>query len=57
VLFCQGILAGIGRFDLLYEDEFENNILMELKAVTPKLDVAEQLVKYKKALTERARKT
>lgn len=52
----QGIFAGIGRFDLLFEDQFKNNLLMELKAVPAKLDVAEQLVKYKQALEERGEK-
>jgi hypothetical protein len=28
----QGTFAGLGRFDLLFEDQFQNNILMELKA-------------------------
>jgi hypothetical protein len=46
----QGTFAGVGRFDLLFEDQFQNNILMELKAVPAKLEVAEQLVKYKQAL-------
>ena len=50
------MFAGIGRYDLLFEDQFKNNILMELKAVTAKLDVAEQLVKYKNALEEKGEK-
>ncbi|MGC2830051.1 MAG: hypothetical protein WB994_10460 [Candidatus Acidiferrum sp.] len=52
----QGVFAGIGRFDPLFEDQFENNILMELKAVPAKLDVAEQLVKYKQALADKGEK-
>jgi hypothetical protein len=49
----QGTFAGVGRFDLLFEDEFQNNILMELKAVPAKLEAAEQLVRYKQALEEK----
>src|SRR6266849_6687294 len=49
----QGSLAGVGRFDLLFEDQFENKILMELKAVAAKLEAAEQLVRYKQALEEK----
>jgi hypothetical protein len=52
----QGVFAGVGRFDLLFEDQFKNNIVMELKAVPAKLDVAEQLVKYKQALEEKGEK-
>lgn len=48
----QGTLAGVGRFDLLFEDQFENRILMELKAVAAKLEAAEQLVRYKQALED-----
>lgn len=49
----QGTLAGVGRFDLLFEDQFENRILMELKAVAAKLEAAEQLVRYKQALEDK----
>jgi len=49
----QGTFAGVGRFDLLFEDQFENKILMELKAVAAKLEAAEQLVRYKQALEEK----
>jgi hypothetical protein len=52
----QGTFPGIGRFDLLFEDQFKNNLLMELKAVPAKLDVAEQLVKYKQALEDKGQK-
>ena len=48
----QGTLASVGRFDLLFTDQFENRILMELKAVPAKLEAAQQLVKYKQALEE-----
>lgn len=49
----QGTLAGVGRFDLLFQDHFENRILMELKAVAAKLEAAEQLVRYKQALEQK----
>ena len=49
----QGTLAAVGRYDLLFEDQFENRILMELKAVAAKLEAAEQLVRYKQALEEK----
>ena len=49
----QGTLAGVGRYDLLFEDQFENRILMELKAVAAKLEAAEQLVRYKQALEDK----
>lgn len=52
----QGVFSGVGRFDLLFEDQFQNNILMELKAAPAKLDVAEQLVKYKQALETEGKK-
>lgn len=37
---------GVGRFDLLFEDRFKTKILMELKAVPAKYEVASQLAKY-----------
>ena len=49
----QGTLAGVGRYDLFFEDQFENRILMELKAVAAKLEAAEQLVRYKQGLEEK----
>ena len=49
----QGTFASVGRFDLLFEDEFDNKIFMELKAVPAKLEAAEQLVRYKQALEEK----
>jgi hypothetical protein len=48
--------AGVGRFDLLFQDQFDRNILMELKARPAKVDVADQLVKYKEALEEQGEK-
>jgi hypothetical protein len=52
----QGVFAGIGRYDLLFEDQFKNNLVMELKAVPAKLEVGEQLVKYKQALEAKGEK-
>lgn len=52
----QGVFASIGRYDLLFEDQFKNNLVMELKAVPAKLEVGEQLVKYKQALEEKGEK-
>ncbi len=40
----------VGRFDLLFSDEFGTQILMELKAVTAKYEDATQLAKYRDAL-------
>jgi hypothetical protein len=52
----QGVFASIGRYDLLFEDQFKNILVMELKAVPAKLEVGEQLVKYKQALEEKSEK-
>lgn len=52
----QDTFPNIGRSDLLFEDQFGNNILMELKAVPAKLEVAEQLVKYQQAMEETGEK-
>ena len=49
--------AGVGRFDLLFEDEFQTEILMELKAVQARYEDATQLAKYKDALEGRVKKT
>ena len=46
----QQAFAGIGRFDLLFIDRYQTNVLMELKAVTAKYENATQLAKYKEAL-------
>jgi len=48
----QGSFAGVGRFDLLFTDEHQTNILMELKARPAKYEDASQLAKYKDALKE-----
>jgi len=49
----QQSFSGVGRFDLLFEDEFHTNILMELKARTAKYEDASQLAKYKEELERR----
>ena len=46
----QGSFAGIGRFDLLFEDEFKTTILMELKAKTLKYEDATQVARYRDEL-------
>ncbi len=46
----QNSFSGIGRFDLLFTDEHNTNILMELKARAAKYDDADQLAKYYEAL-------
>jgi len=46
----QRSFAGIGRFDLAFEDEFESTILMELKAKTLKYEDATQVAKYRDEL-------
>jgi hypothetical protein len=49
----QQSFAGVGRFDLLFEDRFKTKILMELKAVSARYEVATQLAKYKDELRSR----
>jgi hypothetical protein len=49
----QGSFREVGRYDLLFTDEFGTQILMELKAVPAKYEHATQLAKYKDALRER----
>lgn len=46
----QKSFAGVGRFDLLFQDAHKTNILVELKAVPAKYEVADQLAKYKDEL-------
>jgi hypothetical protein len=48
----QESFAGVGRFDLLFVDRFETNVLMELKARTAKYEDATQLAKYKEVLAQ-----
>ena len=52
----QQSFAGVGRFDLLFEDRLGSKILIELKASTAKVDVAYQLAKYKDELENRGEK-
>ena len=52
----QQSFAEVGRFDLMFEDHFKTKILMELKAVTAKYEVATQLAKYKDELIARGEK-
>jgi hypothetical protein len=49
----QGSFREVGRFDLLFADEFGTHILMELKAVPARYENATQLARYKDALRER----
>jgi len=39
--------AGVGRFDLVFEDEFKSTILIELKARPLKYEDATQVAKYR----------
>jgi hypothetical protein len=52
----QKSFAGVGRFDLLFEDLYKTNILMELKAVAARYEDATQLAKYKDELLYRGEK-
>ena len=49
----QGHIQEVGRYDLLFVDEFGTQILMELKAVPAKYENATQLAKYHDALREK----
>jgi len=49
----QQSFACVGRFDLLFEDEFQTKILMELKARPGKYEDATQLARYKDELQRR----
>jgi hypothetical protein len=49
----QQSFAEVGRFDLLFVDSFQTNVLMELKARTAKYEDASQLARYKDALQQR----
>jgi hypothetical protein len=52
----QQSFAGVGRFDLLFQDQFQTNILMELKARPANYEDATQLAKYKDELERRGEK-
>src|SRR5216683_467067 len=49
----QQSFAEVGRFDLLFVDSFQTNVLMELKARPAKYEDASQLARYKDALQQR----
>ncbi len=49
----QQSFAEVGRFDLLFADSFQTNVLMELKARAAKYEDATQLARYKDALQQR----
>jgi len=49
----QGHFQEVGRYDLLFVDEYGTQILMELKAVPAKYENATQLARYKDALREK----
>lgn len=49
----QQSFSEVGRFDLLFVDSFQTNVLMELKARTAKYEDASQLAKYRDALDHR----
>jgi hypothetical protein len=53
LLARQQSLAGVGRFDLLFEDRFNSMILMELKARTLKYEDATQVADYRDELNRR----
>ena len=46
----QRTFKGVGRFDLHFLDQFNSNILMELKAVPARYEDASQLGKYRDAM-------
>lgn len=49
----QQTFKGVGRFDLHFLDQFDTNILMELKAVPARYEDASQLAKYRDAMQAR----
>lgn len=52
----QGVLPGVGRYDLLFEDSRGMKILMELKAQPAKYADADQLARYYNALKDSGQK-
>lgn len=52
----QETLAGVGRFDLFFEDRYKTRVLMELKARNLKYEDATQVANYKDALVQRGEK-
>ena len=53
----QESFAGIGRFDLLFEDEFQSIILMELKVRPAKYEDATQVARYRDELERQGSKS
>ena len=49
----QESMGEVGRFDLLFQDEFQTNILIELKARPAKYEDANQLARYRDELVRR----
>ena len=49
----QQTFKGVGRFDLHFQDQFDSNILMELKAVPARYEDASQIAKYRDAMQAR----
>lgn len=49
----QTSFAGVGRFDLMFEDRYNRSALMELKAVPAKSDAVDQLIRYQEELRRR----
>jgi hypothetical protein len=49
----QGTFQELGRYDLLFVDEFGTQILMELKAIPAKYEHATQLARYRDALRQK----
>ena len=52
----QGSFSGVGRFDLLFKDEHQTTILMELKARPAKYEDASQLAKYYDVFKQQGKK-
>lgn len=52
----QGTFQNVGRYDLLFKDEFGTQIIMELKAVGARYEDATQLARYRDALIEKGTK-
>ena len=52
----QSSFAGVGRFDLLFKDDHDSTILMELKARTLKYEDATQVARYRDELKRNGHK-
>jgi hypothetical protein len=53
----QQSFSGVGRFDLLFTDRYQSNVLVELKAVVARYGDADQLGRYKEALEAKGETT